>query len=463
MISRSRKLQPTSSISFADSLKVWFKIGLISFGGPAAQIALMHQELVEKRRWISDGRFLHALNYCMVLPGPEAQQLATYLGWLTHGAAGGIAAGVLFVLPSLLIMIGVGSLYVLYGQLPEVQALLYGIKPAVLAIVLAACIQLGRRVLRGPFWWGIAIGALVGLLLGFSFITIILTAAFIGWVTHLLSKTPIRGLETLTGVRRAGALSSQTNPSDSDEPRFIIDNHTPPPARLITDRRHMLMALGTGIALWALLYSMVAQFLPLVLSDMAGFFTKVALITFGGAYAVLPYVFDSAVNDYQWVTAAQMMDGLALGETTPGPLVMINAFVGFVGAAQHTSLAFLPITWAGTLGALIATVFTFLPSFVFILVGAPWIEATRKSLTLAAPLTAISAAVVGVIVDLALIFAQYTFFPDGQLWSWRSLDLVAFFITVLAALMLLQFKLGMLTTLLLSTTLGVVAVALQLP
>jgi chromate transporter len=208
---------------------------------------------------------------------------------------------------------------------------------------------------------------------------------------------------------------------------------------------------------------MVAQFLPFVLGDMAAFFTKVALITFGGAYAVLPYVFDSAVNDFQWVTAAQMMDGLALGETTPGPLVMINAFVGFVGAAQHTSLAFLPITWAGTLGALIATVFTFLPSFVFILVGAPWIEATRKSLTLAAPLTAISAAVVGVIVDLALIFAQYTFFPDGQLWSWRSLDLVAFFITVLAALMLLQFKLGMLTTLLISTTLGVVAVALQLP
>jgi len=318
-------------------------------------------------------------------------------------------------------------------------------------------------VLRGPFWWGIAIGALVGLLLGFSFITIILTAAFIGWVTHLLSKTPIRGLETLSGARRAAPLSHEATPSDPNEPRFVIDNHTPPPARLISDRRHMVMALGTGVALWALLYSMVAQFLPFVLGDMAAFFTKVALITFGGAYAVLPYVFDSAVNDFQWVTAAQMMDGLALGETTPGPLVMINAFVGFVGAAQHTSLAFLPITWAGTLGALVATVFTFLPSFVFILVGAPWIEATRKSLTLAAPLTAISAAVVGVIVDLALIFAQYTFFPDGQLWSWRSLDLVAFFITVLAALMLLQFKLGMLTTLLLSTTLGVVAVALQLP
>jgi chromate transporter len=203
--------------------------------------------------------------------------------------------------------------------------------------------------------------------------------------------------------------------------------------------------------------------MPYVLADMAAFFTKVALVTFGGAYAVLPYVFDSAVNDYQWVTASQMMDGLALGETTPGPLVMINAFVGFVGAAQHTSLAFLPITWAGTLGAVVVTVFTFLPSFVFILVGAPWIEATRKNLSLAAPLTAISAAVVGVIVDLGLIFAQHTFFPDGQLWSWRSLDLVAIFIAVLASLMLLQFRLGMLTTLLVSTALGVVAVALQLP
>jgi len=452
-------LQATSSISLADSLKVWFKIGLISFGGPAAQIALMHRELVEKRRWISDGRFLHALNYCMVLPGPEAQQLATYLGWLTHGAIGGIMAGLLFILPSLVIMIGVGSLYVIYGQLPEIQALLYGIKPAVLAIVLAACIRLGQRVLRGPFWWGIAAGALAGLLSGLSFITIILIAAFIGWATHLLSKTPIRGLEYSSQGSRG-----QTHSKDQPlEQQFLIDDHTPRPARARTDGGHILVALGTGVALWALLYSVVLQFGTYVLSDMAMFFTKVALVTFGGAYAVLPYVFDSAVNDFQWVTAAQMMDGLALGETTPGPLVMVNAFVGFVGAAQHSSLTFLPVTWAGTLGALIVTTFTFLPSFVFILVGAPWVEATRKTISLAAPLTAISAAVVGVIIDLALIFAQHTFFPDGQLWSWRSLDLVAIFISVLAALMLLQFKLGMLTTLLVSTALGVVAVALQLP
>ncbi len=419
----------------------------------------MHRELVEKRRWISDGRFLHALNYCMVLPGPEAQQLATYLGWLTHGTVGGIMAGLLFILPSLVIIIAVGSLYVLYGQLPEIQALLYGIKPAVLAIVLAACIRLGQRVLRGPFWWGIAGGALAGLLLGLSFITIILIAAFIGWATHLLSKTPIRGLEYSSQATRA-----QAHPNDQTlEQRFLIDDHTPSPARARTDNGHILVALGTGLALWALLYSVVMQFGTYVLSDMAMFFTKVALVTFGGAYAVLPYVFDSAVNDFQWVTAAQMMDGLALGETTPGPLVMVNAFVGFVGAAQHSSLTFLPVTWAGTLGAMVVTVFTFLPSFVFILVGAPWVEATRKTISLVAPLTAISAAVVGVIIDLSLIFAQHTFFPDGQLWSWRSLDLVAIFISVLAALMLLQFKLGMLTTLLVSTALGVVAVALQLP
>ena len=446
----------------ADSLRVWFKIGLISFGGPAAQIALMHRELVERRRWISDGRFLHALNYCMVLPGPEAQQLATYLGWLSHGAVGGILAGVLFVLPSLVIMIAVGSLYVLYGQLPEIQALLYGIKPAVIAIVFAACLRLGQRVLRGPLWWGIAAGALFGLLIGLSFLTIISIAALVGWLTHLLSRTPIKGLETMSGVKRESSVRAAANTATPEPVGYIIDDHTPTPKFVRTDGRHMAMTLGTGIALWAMLYSAVNQFAPYVLTDMAAFFTKVALITFGGAYAVLPYVFDNAVNNYQWVTAAQMMDGLALGETTPGPLVMVNAFVGFMGAAQHTSLAFLPITWAGALGAIVVTVFTFLPSFVFILMGAPIVEATRRSLSLAAPLTAISAAVVGVIIDLGLVFAQHTFFPDGNLWSWRSLDLVALFITVIAALLLLQYRLGMVTTIVASTLLGVVAVSLGL-
>ena len=457
-------MQAISKPSLATSLLLWLKIGLISFGGPAAQIGLMHRELVEKRRWISDGRFLHALNYCMVLPGPEAQQLATYMGWLTHGALGGLMAGLLFVLPSLAIMIGAGTLYMLYGQLPEGQALLYGIKPAVLAIVLAACIRLGQRVLRGPFWVGIAAFALIGLMLGLSFITIISTAALVGWLTHLLSRKPLKGLPSFSPTPAAASPPKNSTIEEAQAlPAFLIDDHTPPPAHSKADGRHLLMSVGTGIALWALLYSAVNQFSPYVLADMAAFFTKVALVTFGGAYAVLPYVFDSAVNDYQWVTPAQMMDGLALGETTPGPLVMINAFVGFMGAAQHTGLAYLPILWAGALGAIVVTIFTFLPSFVFILAGAPWVEATRKNLSLAAPLTAISAAVVGVIIDLALIFATYTFWPNGELGSWRSVDLVAIFLAGLASLMLLQFKIGMLTTLLVSTALGVVAVLLNLP
>lgn len=437
------------------SLGAWLKIGLISFGGPAAQISLLHHELVEKRRWISDRRFMHALNYCMVLPGPEAQQLATYLGWLTHGALGGILAGVLFVLPSLAVMIGLGYLYVMFGQTPEVQAFLYGLKPAVIAIVLAACLRIGSKVLRGPLWWAIAAGALIGLWLNVSFIVIIGLAALTGWMVFLFSKTPIKGLEpTSASAARLISAAPEGGP-------YVIDDHTPAPGARI-DSRHFVMATGTGIALWALLYSAVNQFLPGVLTDMALFFTEVALITFGGAYAVLPYVFDSAVSEYQWVNASQMMAALAFGETTPGPLVMINAFVGYLGASQDISLSHLPIPLAGALGAVVVTVFTFLPSFVFILVGAPWIEATRKRPSFAAPLTAVSAAVVGVIVHLALVFAQYTFFPDGQLWSWRSLDLVAIFISVIAALMLLQFRLGMVTTLAVSVALSVTAVALQL-
>jgi chromate transporter len=437
------------------SLGVWLKIGLISFGGPAAQISLLHQELVEKRRWISDRRFLHALNYCMVLPGPEAQQLATYLGWLTHGALGGILAGSLFVLPSLLIMIGIGYLYVMFGQLPEAQALLYGIKPAVLAIVFAACLRIGQRVLHGPLWWGIAGGAFLGLVIGLPFVLIIALAAFVGWSAFLLSKTPLQGLD------QGSAFSAKSPSKRAKKITYVIDDDTPAPP-LKKDSRHLAMAIGTGVALWALLYSAITQFFPGVISDMALFFTKVALITFGGAYAVLPYVFDSSVNHYQWVSAGQMMDALAFGETTPGPLVMVNTFVGFLGAAQDISLSHLSVAWAGTVGALVVTLFTFLPSFIFILVGAPWIEVTRKRPSFSAPLMAVSAAVVGVIIHLGLVFAQHTFFPDGALWSWRSLDLVAIFIAVVASLMLLQFRLGMITTLAVSMALGVTAVALQL-
>lgn len=448
-------MQATSKISLLASLGAWLKIGLVSFGGPAAQISLLHQELVEKRRWISDRRFLHALNYCMVLPGPEAQQLATYLGWLTHGALGGILAGTLFVLPSLVIMIGIGYLYVTFGQLPEAQAVLYGIKPAVLAIIFAACTRIGQRVLRRPFWWAIAAAALIGLTVGIPFIAIIALAALTGWLAFLLPKNPPEWLSPKTEQPFSNSRATNT------ESGYIIDDTTITQAQK-TDAKQFVMTLGTGVALGVLILGVLSHFFSESLVEMAMFFTKVALVSFGGAYAVLPYVFDSSVNHYQWLTAGQMMDALAFGETTPGPLVMVNAFVGYLGASQDLSLTDLPIAWAGALGALVVTFFTFLPSFIFILAGAPWIEATQKRPSLVAPLTAISAAVVGIIVHLALLLTLNTFFPDGSFWSWRSLDLVAIFISAIAVLMLMQFKVGMIPTLVTSIGLGVIASVLQL-
>ncbi len=454
------------------SLKLWSVIGWTSFGGPAAQIAMMQEELVEKRRWISPHRFLHALNYCMVLPGPEAQQLATYMGWLTHGPMGGIAAGMLFILPSLLIMIALGSLYVLYGQMPEVQAMLYGLKPAVLAIVVAASFRLGQKVLNGPLWWGIAAGAFVLLLLKFSFVAVIVLAALTGWLAYLLSKTPIKGMPNNMGTASPANAAYTQSPGEAEdeiarepeEPGYLIDDHTPSPAHAKSGTKHLLTAILTGVAIWAVVFGVIQSYLPSLLSELAWFFTKVALVTFGGAYAVLPYVFDVVVEDRQWLTVAQMMDGLALGETTPGPLVMVNAFVGFLAAAENLELTYLSIPAAGALGAVVVTFFTFLPSFVFILAGAPWVEASRRIPSLIAPLTAVSAAVVAVIVDLGLIFAQHILWPTSGYapMSIRSLDIVAAIISALAILLMLVFKVGMIRTMLASIAMGLVAIALGL-
>ena len=436
------------------ALRLWATLGWTSFGGPAAQIAMLQAELVEKRRWISPHRFLHALNYCMVLPGPEAQQLATYMGWLLHGPWGGIASGALFVLPSLLIMMVFGTLYVSYGELPEVQALLYGLKPAVLAIVLAASVRLGQRVLNGALWWVICGASLVLLLFKTPFVVVILLAGLTGWAAYLFSRGPL-----------PGALQPRSvDFSQPEAPGFLIDDHTPPPERALADPRYLAAALGVGLAIWALLYGGLASYFGGILADMAGFFTKAALVTFGGAYAVLPYVFDVAVEQKGWVTTAQMMDGLALGETTPGPLVMVNAFIGFLAAAQHPDLNFVAIPVAGAMGALVATVFTFLPSFVFILAGAPWVEASRRIPALMAPLTAISSAVVAVIIDLGFTFARHILWPTHTAEaSWRSLDVVAALISILAILLMLQFKMGMVRTLLACVAMGLLASALGLP
>jgi chromate transporter len=420
-------------ISFAEAVRFWLKLGFISFGGPAGQIAIMHQELVERRRWISERRFLHALNYCMLLPGPEAQQLATYIGWLMHRAWGGIVAGGLFVLPSLFILIALSWLYMAYGRVPVVAGLLYGIKPAVVAIVLAAAWRIGTRALKHPALWILSVAAFAALLMGTPFPLIVIAAGLIG----------------AAGGRFAPRVFSMTGHGSADK-RYgaaIIDDDTPTPSHARYRSSNLLWLFAIGLAIWGA--AMGALVLALgweaTLTQIGWFFTKAALLTFGGAYAVLPYVYQAAVEHYQWLSAPQMIDGLALGETTPGPLIMVVAFVGFVASWQGE--LFQPLWAAAAAGAAIATFFTFLPSFVFILVGGPLVEATHGDLKFTAPLTGITAAVVGVIVSLAVFLAQHVFFPEGVDW-------VAVAAAVIALVALVRYKVGLIRVILVSGLAG---------
>ena len=307
-------------MSFSEAFWFWLELGFISFGGPAGQIAIMHQELVERRRWISERRFLHALNYCMLLPGPEAQQLATYIGWLMHRTLGGIVAGGLFVLPSLLILIALSWIYVAFGNLPLVAGILYGIKPAVTAIVLFAAYRIGSRALKNTVLWSIAAAAFVAIFVfELPFPWIILGAGIVGAVGGRLSPEKF-----VSGGHQSA--KAEFGPA-------IIDDHTPTPEHARFTWPRLLRVAVIGVGLWALVMAfLIAQVgMDSVLTKMGWFFTKAALLTFGGAYAVLPYVFQGAVEGHEWLTAAQMIDGLALGETTSGPLIMVVAFVGFVG------------------------------------------------------------------------------------------------------------------------------------
>lgn len=402
-------------IKFAAALAFWLKLGLISFGGPAGQIAIMHSELVERRRWISERRFLHALNYCMLLPGPEAQQLATYLGWLMHRTVGGLAAGLLFVLPSLVILIALSWVYIAFGDRPLVAGLFYGIKPAVVAIVLHAAWRIGARTLHNAWLWAIALTAFVALFaVNLPFPLIVLAAALAGiaggrWAPHRFG--------TPAGHAAAKAAGGAA----------LIDDDTPPPPHARFSRARLLRVVALGVALWAAGLGALALVFGWqgLLTQMGWFFTKSALLTFGGAYAVLPYVYQAAVEHYGWLTGPQMIAGLALGETTPGPLIMVVAFVGYVGAWQAPVME--SLFWSGVAGAVVATCFTFLPSFVFIFAGAPLIESTHGNLRFTAPLTAITAAVVGVIVNLALFFAGHVFWPQGLAAGidWTALALAA--------------------------------------
>ncbi len=420
-----------TSVSFAEALRFWLKLGFISFGGPAGQIAIMHSELVERRRWISEKRFLHALNYCMLLPGPEAQQLATYIGWLLHRTWGGIVAGALFVLPSLFVLIGLSWVYLQFGDLPWVAGLFYGIKPAVTALVLHAAHRIGSRALKHPLLWALALASFVGItVFDVPFPAIVLGAAVIGWL----------GAQRAPHVFATGGGHSAAHTGYGPA---LIDDHTPPPAHARFNRTHTARVLAVGLALWGvvMLALTAAQGWEATLTQMGWFFTKAALVTFGGAYAVLPYVYQGAVDHFQWLSASQMIDGLALGESTPGPLIMVVAFVAFLGGWQGAVLGPDALFTAGALAATVVTFVTFLPSFVFILAGGPAVEATRGRLGFTAPLTAITACVVGVIASLAVFFAYHVLWPQGLAGPF---DLPSALLAVAAAVALFRYKLGVL-------------------
>ncbi|MET3392707.1 chromate transporter [Variovorax sp. 1140] len=436
-------------ISFSEAFRFWLRLGFISFGGPAGQIAIMHAELVERRRWISEKRFLHALNFCMLLPGPEAQQLATYIGWLMHRTWGGIVAGALFVLPSLFILIALSWIYLRFGNLPVVAGIFYGIKPAVTALVLHAAHRIGGRALRNRWMWGIAGAAFLAI---FAFDTpfpaIVLAAGLIGYFGARWAP----GVFALGGGH--GGATQGYGPA-------LIDDDTPTPPHARFSRRQLLKVIAIGLGLWLLAMGILVAVLGTdsTLAQMGWFFTKAALLTFGGAYAVLPYVYQGAVEHYQWLSGAQMIDGLALGETTPGPLIMVVAFVGFVGGWLKQVLGPDSLFVAGALAATVVTFFTFLPSFIFVLAGGPAIEATHGRLGFTAPLSAITAAVVGVILNLALFFAYHVLWPKG---FGGHFDAVSALIAAAAVVALFRFKVGVMPLLGACAAIGL-AVTLALP
>jgi chromate transporter len=432
-------------VSFAEALRFWLKLGFVSFGGPAGQIAIMHSELVERRRWISERRFLHALNYCMVLPGPEAQQLATYIGWLMHRSWGGIVAGGLFVLPSLVILVALSWIYLRYGDVPVVAGLFYGIKPAVTALVLHAAHRIGTRALKNRWMWAIAAASFVAIFaFDMPFPAIVAAAALIGhfgarWAPQVFA---------LGGGPGGGGISGY-GPA-------LIDDDTPTPVHARFSRRHLARVLAFALGLWALAMGVLVAVNGLqgTLTQMGWFFTKAALVTFGGAYAVLPYVYQGAVEQHQWLSGPQMIDGLALGETTPGPLIMVVAFVGFVGGWAKQVLGPDALFLGGALAATVVTFFTFLPSFVFILAGGPLVETTHGRLGFTAPLSAITAAVVGVILNLAMFFAWHVLWPLG--FEGRF-DGVSALIAAAAAVALFRYRVGVMPLLGACAALGLAA------
>jgi chromate transporter len=439
----SDNTQPPAPPTLAQAFRYWLKLGCISFGGPAGQIALMHHDLVEKQRWISEKRFLHALNYCMVLPGPEAQQLATYIGWLMHRGWGGILAGTLFVLPSLLILILLSWFYIAFGDVPLIAGLFYGIKPAVTAIVVQAAHRIGSKALKNNWLWAIAAASFVAIFaLNVPFPAIVIAAAFIGYAggRWMPDKFALGGGHGKAGKSYGAA---------------IIDDDTPTPEHAKFRWSGLAKVAVLGGLLWLLPMGLLTATFGWdhTLTQMGWFFTKAALLTFGGAYAVLPYVYQGAVTHYGWLTPTQMIDGLALGETTPGPLIMVVAFVGFIGGYTQALFGAENVFLAGALAATLVTWFTFLPSFLFIFAGGPLVESTHGDLKFTAPLTAITAAVVGVILNLGLFFGYHVLWPKGFAGTF---DWVSALLALAAAVALFRYKRGVIEVIAASAVVGLV-------
>jgi len=420
--------------TFSEALRFWIKLGWISFGGPAGQIAIMHKEIVERRRWMSEDHFLHALNFCMLLPGPEAQQLATYLGWRLHGARGGIAAGAFFVIPSIFILWALSWLYMAGGDVKWIQGLFYGLTPAVIAIVISAVKRIGSKALRTPALWCLALASFIAIFhFKISFVAIILAAAVIGLV----------GGKSLP--KHFPAAKGHAKAAEGEGP--VLELPPAPPATLKRSAAIILLCsvlwwLPVLLCGWLLGWSSV-QF------QEGLFFSKAALVTFGGAYAVLPYVSQMAVEHFGWLSQKQMIAGLGLAETTPGPLIMVLQFVGFAAGWQHPGN--LPPLLAASLGALITTWVTFLPCFLFVFLGAPHVEGLRERPAIASILTAITAAVVGVILNLAIWFAWHALRPTPDTFDWFVL------VVAIAALVAMErFKTGVMPTLTACAALGVI-------
>ena len=430
-------------ITFKEAFLYWLKLGFISFGGPAGQISIMYQDLVENKRWISRKRFLHALNFCMLLPGPEAQQLATYIGWLMHRTLGGLIAGLLFVLPSFFILILLGFIYMSYGELPMIKAIFSGIKPAVVAIVLFAAYRIGQRTLYNFILSLIAFASFVAIFLfKLPFPLIVLVAAVIGWIgSH----------------RYAKYFESHAHTNFKENTKHyssIIDDNSAIPLHAKYNTHKLIKTLMIGLLIGIISFSSLIYLYGFdhLLTQTALFFTKAALLTFGGAYAVLPYVYQGVVEHYHWISPQQMIDALALGETTPGPLIMVITFIGFVSGWVNNFMPNLNPIYSALLTTTAATFFTFLPSFMMIFVGAPLIESTRKNIKFAAPLTAITSAVVGVILNLALFFAYHVFWNEQS----STINYASILITVICLIFLIKYKLNILYVIFASCIAGIV-------